>query len=369
VKLKIDLNDIGINYCGSLCSSNFFTNVFPQIHHSHKEDKWIDNSNVSLIFEDFIDRGAYGALALCRRLTHGDSGKIVDELVFAKIPARPFLTRDCLFWEACIQMIVRKTLTKAGFKNGAPRVRDIFELRDGTIGYTMDIIIGAKSFDVKLRDSDKNTFLQLIIEGIFQVASMISILQKELGFNHRDLRAANLLCREIEKNTPTKIIVWDEETEVNWQPSESFSNEKRSERKHDIEVHSNMEFTLIDFGFTSFSKYQDCDGFRLNGHVYSPIDPCPKPGRDMFMFLAFLLAEFGNKMNSELRKYFKKWLHTSCGLELPLRIAKPGRGIYQFLRKYGLRGDKWIYFISGNVHLSQIRPTNAIKVVANLQGL
>lgn len=333
--------------------------MYQKIHHSHKENKWIDNSDICLIFEEFVNRGGYGALALCRRISCTDGSQ---ELVFAKIPARPFLPKDCLFWEACIQIIVRNTLTRAGFRNGAPRVRDIFEMSDGTIGYTMDMLVGSAPFNVRLRDSDQNKFVNLIVDSIFQVASMISILQKELRFNHRDLRSANLLCREIHSDLPKKIVVWEEKRD----DGEAGLSTNKKIKRFEFEIHSDIEFTLIDFGFTCFGVCRDCSGFCLNGHVYNPKDICPKPGRDMFMFLAFLFAEFGSKMDSGLKKYFKKWLHVSCGIELPLRIAKPGRGIYQFLKKKGIRGDKWIYYICGNTNLSEISTTNAIKVVNNL---
>lgn len=362
MKLKIYLNEIGIDYIGSLCDSNFFADVYSKIHHSHNENKWIDNSGVCLFFEEFVNRGGYGALALCRRISCADGRQ---ELVFAKIPARPFLPRDCLFWEACIQIIVRNTLARAGFKNGAPRVRDIFELSDGTIGYTMDMLVGSAPFNVILRDSDQNKFVNLIVDSIFQVASMISILQKELGFNHRDLRSTNLLCREIKSDLPKKIVVWEEKRG----DAEPGTGTNKKVKQFEFEIHSDYEFTLIDFGFTCFGTCKNCAGFRLNGHVYNLNDPCPKPGRDMFMFLAFLFAEFSDKMDSGLRKYFKKWLHPSCGIDLPLRIAKPDRGIYQFLQKYGMNGDKWIYYICGNTNLSEIATTNAIKVVANLQEI
>ena len=360
MKLKIELNDIGIDYCGNICNSNFFTDVYPKIHHTHNNDIWIDSSDVYLVFEKFIDRGAYGALSICRRYRGIKRVHTEEyELVFAKIPARPFLSRDSLFWEACIQMIIRKTLMHAGFSNGSPRVRDIFELDDGTIGYTMDIIFGSKSFDNLLANSSKKDFSRLIIEGICQVASMISILQRKLGFNHRDLRAANLLCRDVGEQDAqnmkfSNLIVFDE-NDIN--------------RYQYLKVHSALEFTLIDFGFTCFGDCHDCGRFCLNGRVYNPLDICPKPGRDMFMFLAFLLAEFGDKMDSNLRRYFKKWLHASCGVELPLSVAKPGRGIYQFLRRYGLKADKWIYFIAGNKNIISIRSTNALNIVRNLQEM
>ena len=372
MKLKIELHEIGINYSGLLCSSNFYSDVYPKIHRTQKGDVWIDSPNVRLTFEEFVDRGQYGALAICTRQQIMDGKALEPEYVFAKIPARPLLAKDSLLWEACVQIIIRKTLQNAGIPNGAPRVRDIFEMTDGTIGYTMDIIMGAKSFDSLLKETGEADFPRLIVEGIFQVASMISILERELGFNHRDLRAANLLCRSIGDGGggggSSAVTVGDSNNIVVWEEL-SEAGSKNSFRRFEITVQPTLEFTLIDFSFTCFGNCKDCGSFRLNGHVYNPLDPCPKPGRDMFMFLAFLFAEFGDKIRYELRRLFKKWLHRGYGIDLPLTVAKPGRGLYAYLKKNGLRGDKWIYHVAGNKKLRAIANTNAAKVVADLHSI
>jgi hypothetical protein len=226
----------------------------------------------------------------------------------------------------------------------------------------MDIIIGAEPFDTRLNAAKGEDFNHMIVEGIIQVASMISILESELGFNHRDLHAANLLCRPVE-TVERRLIVWDE----NNTPTKSGNVKKYD--GYEIQIRSLFEFTLIDFGFVCFGKCPNgcCPPFYLNKKIYSDNDICPKPGRDMFMFLAFLLAEFNSKMKTKLLKYFKGWLDEGLGIDLPLTVAQPGRGIYKFIKKYGINADKWIYLISKHDKIKKIKGTNASKIIHDLQ--
>ena len=354
--LKIELYEVGIDYKGNLNDSQFYENVLPKIHRSQNEKYWIDTSSVKLQFVEFIDRGNYGALALCKR----ESQKDGSSWVFAKIPLHPVKSGESLLWEACIQILVRKTLARHGFSNGAPRVRDIFELQDGSVGFTMDIIMGAEALDLKLHAASEEQFPVLVLEGIVQIASMISILQKELGFNHRDLRASNLLCRKIESG-PRNLIVWDENVVLN------KKNEKY--RKYEITIQPTMEYTLIDFGFVCFGKscVRCTPLFSLDKSAYTLDDICPKPGRDMFLFLAFLLAEFNKKIDINMRKLLKKWLDPGYNIVLPISVAKEGKGLYKFIRRYGVLSDKWIYFISGNKKIPMFSSTNASKILMDLR--
>lgn len=336
-------------------------NVSSKIHNSQCGNVWIDSSNINLIFEEFVDRGYYGALALCIREDRNTGQK---NYVFAKVPIDKYTqldTNNSFLWEACIQILVRKTLERHGFKNGAPRVLDIFRLKDGRICFTMENIIGSKALDIILENVESTVFSNIVTEGIVQMASMISILEKELGFNHRDLRAANILCREISPEM-RKLVIWDEKANI-----ESKNSMTTSYKGYEIKIKSTYEYTLIDFGFVCFGKCKNgCNNFSLKQNVYDKLDHCPKPGRDLFMLLSFLLAEFDSKMNPELRKYFKKWLDPSIGIELPISVAKPGHGLYKFIRRYGLKADKWIYFIVKHRDIRSLSSTNAIKIIEDL---
>lgn len=281
--------------------------------------------------------------------------------VFAKVPIHND-SYNTFLWEACVQILVRNTLDKHGFPNGAPKVMDIFYLKDGRIGFTMEIILGSETLDRKLKKVNCNEFSQIVTEGIIQISSMISILERELGFNHRDLKSANLLCREIVQSNRKikKMTVWDE----------NDTAAKSSFRRYEIIVQPRFEYTLIDFGFVCFGKCFKCFNysFNLSSKLYSLDDICPKPGRDMFMFLAFLLAEFDQKIEQPLRKYFKKWLKNGYNIELPLYVAKPGKGLYTFIRRVGTESDRWIYFISKHPKIISIPDTNAIKLLNDLQS-
>lgn len=356
--LKIELNNIGINYSGNITDSKFFSEVGEKIHNTHNGVDWIMSEKVCLVFNEYMDEGNYGSIALCTRRDM-QTGEVT--LVFAKVPHQFRTNKINLLWEACVQILVRNTLEKYGFNNGAPKVRDIFKLSDGRICYTMDIILGAKPLDTRLRGAFDKEFDYMIVESIIQVASMISILEIELGFNHRDLHAANLLCRPV-TSVERKLIVWDEN------PNSTKMDNAKSFNRYEIQLNSAFEFTLIDFGFVCFGKCPKgcCPPFFLNRKIKGD-DICPKPGRDMFLFLAFLLAEFNSKMKTSLLRYFKEWLDVKLGIELPLSVAEPGRGIYKFIKKYGLSADKWIYLIARHEKIRRIKGTNASKILYDLK--
>jgi hypothetical protein len=48
-------------------------------------------------------------------------------------------------------------------------------------------------------------------------------------------------------------------------------------------------------------------------------------------------------------------------------VAQPGRGIYKFIKKYGINADKWIYLISKHDKIKKIKGTNASKIIHDLQ--
>jgi hypothetical protein len=78
-------------------------------------------------------------------------------------------------------------------------------------------------------------------------------------------------------------------------------------------------------------------------------DPCPKDGRDMFMFFSFLYLQlhtkYGDRDLTAVKSYFEKWLENDV------------TGILNKIEKMGADFDKWIYFITGNDKIKRFKCT------------
>ena len=91
--------------------------------------------------------------------------------------------------------------------------------------------------------------------------------------------------------------------------------------------------TLIDFGFACIgSPEAQISSLSLGSVVYSTRDPCPKDGRDLFLFLSLLYMEIHLRMDPILHALFEQWLNYSPGF-------------CSELRRSGSRAEntKWIY--------------------------
>jgi len=216
----------------------------------------------------------------------------------------PLLPGKSLLYEACIQQLVRLSLDRGGFPNGAPRILEVFRLLNGSVSCSMDLVRNAKPLSDLIASCTELT--PLILDVLLHVSAMLAHLETDIGMNHRDLKPSNLL---VETHEPRERVLC-----VEGRPYRILS-------PHTI--------TLIDFGFS-------CIGELAIGDVYGSADPCPKKGRDLFMFLAFLYMECGRRIAPDLRRLFGQWLQNGK------------TGLLSKLDRYGHEFDQWIYFITGN---------------------
>jgi len=138
-------------------------------------------------------------------------------------------------------------------------------------------------------------------------------------FRSRDLKPSNLM---IEKRTEPVPITLRVGFDV-------------------ITLQSHYTISLIDFGFSCIGNQETQKADLAIGNVYGTGDPCPKEGRDLYMFLAFLYIECGSKLAPDLKACFGSWLQEST------------TGILKKIDRMGHEFDPWIYFITGSERIKK----------------
>lgn len=231
--------------------------------------------------------------------------------VFIKSPLIP---GKSLLYEACIQQMVRDSLDRGGFDRAAAEVHDIFKVSDGSTCFSMDMFEEAVPLSVLISRLPDADLTSLVLELLLQVSAMLHHLATDLGMNHRDLKPSNIMV-ETRKQSHKIALQVD---------------------GHRISIHSHVSISLIDFGFSCIGREDTQVSDLAIGDVYPAADPCPKRGRDIFMFLAFLYMDCGKRIGEDLRALFSKWLQNDV------------TGILRKIDRYGHEFDPWIYFITGN---------------------
>jgi serine/threonine protein kinase len=225
---------------------------------------------------------------------------------------RPLIPGRSLLYEACIQQIVKLSLNRGGFPRGAAAVYDVFRTTDKCVCFSMEIFQDAVPLSVLLEGLTEVT--QVVVELLLQLCAMLYHLEQNIGMNHRDLKPSNLMIETRAEAVPMVLRVGT----------------------HTITILSKYTISLIDFGFS-------CIGNRINqradlaiGEVYGLKDPCPKEGRDLYMFLAFLYIDCSAKLTADLKGCFSVWLQNSK------------TGILRKIDAVGHDFDPWIYVITGS---------------------
>ena len=257
-----------------------------------------------------IATGSFGTIDIATR-----TDMLGSATVFVK---KPKINGKSLLYEALIQDKVQKSLIEGGFPTGAPKVLDIFKLHDGSVCFTMEIIEAAETLQEILDKTTPEDITPLLIESLLQVCAMLWHLETRIGMNHRDLKPSNLLVRKHEPMSKTLKIA-----EV------------------ELSIISKFTLTFIDFGFSCIGSNENQKADIALSTVYHPSDPCPKEGRDLYSFLAFIYAEHWNKLPADLRCLFETWL------------SVPGTKIVEFLRKNKGYAKDWIYFLTGNIEIKK----------------
>jgi serine/threonine protein kinase len=232
---------------------------------------------------------------------------------------------------------VYDSLTRGGFNKGAAQVYDIIRLRDGTVCFTMERMYG-KTLQELLETRIGFQLVNLIIECLIQISSMLWHLENDIGMNHRDLKPSNIILHEHEPRDKTAVV-----------------------RGMPITFLSRFDVSFIDFGFSCVGIEEGRGGGNLRagaGRGYVPEDPCPKDGRDMFMFMSFLYYYTYRKLPVDLDAVFEQWLNVegykmTDFLRAPVKNANYNETL------------KWIYRLAGNPLVPRFK-TNPERIFEDL---
>ena len=325
----ISLESIGIQADGCLRDTTWLNTLkVPTSHSIFNSSIYIDLPNEKLTAIKNVAHGTFGNIDLALYKLDSKQSE-----VYVK---RPIIPGKNLIYEACIQKLVGEQLSSIGFPTGAPKVLKILKLRDNSIAFAMEQITGTTTLDKYLESADVSTLSRIIIDCLIQLCGMLWYLDETLGINHRDLKPSNFLIYEHE--TPIrKVIVIENEI---------------------IEIESRYSLTFIDFGFSCLGSTETQISDLSLSNVYPKSDPCPKKGRDMYLFLAFLYIDYYSKLPANLIKLFESWLNVS------------GSKFFSLMKKDPNYCKKWLYFIVGNDNIKQFNccPQKIMKDLLSLNS-
>ena len=318
----ISLDSLGISAQGCLRDASWLHGITIPCNQSIlNQHLYIDLPTKKLTCIKNVAHGKFGCIDLAQYDTQTKHSE-----VYVK---RPILPGKTLLYEACIQKLVGDSLANIGFPTGAPPLITLFRLKDESICFAMEQINGASTLDRYLESVSKVQFSTVIIDCLLQLSAMIWHLDTILGINHRDLKPSNFLI--VEHDAPKRKII-NVETYI-------------------LEIESKHSLTFIDFGFSCLGSTETHISDISLSTVYSKQDPCPKEGRDMYLFLAFLYIDYHQKLPSQLLILFESWL------------SIPGSNLCGFMKKDKENSKKWLYFMAGNESIKRFSscPKSIVK--------
>jgi len=240
-----------------------------------------------LSYGAIVNQGRFGLIQQCTR-----SAGLKEEKLVVKRPRNPTLS---LAPEAFLQSMCSQVLEDAGFPHTVPKVFDIFVFAD-EVRFSMEWIAGSSILEFL-----EHQLLQQGAEGdelfmncLLQLSCILYVLEKELGFDHRDLKPDNLWVQ----NLPAPL-------------------------KYQIQIAGvGYEFTihhrivLLDFGFSCFGT-----GSKMVvnlGDAIPDMVACPKDGRYMYHILNRLLTipKIKGSVSRELQETIRSWMQ-------PYEIQEP----------------------------------------------
>jgi hypothetical protein len=112
---------------------------------------------------------------------------------------------------------------------------------------------------------------------------------------------------------------------------------------------------LIDFGFSCIGSIETHVSEVSLSTVYPASDPCPKEGRDLYLFLGLLYIDYYSRLPLQLRTLFESWLQ------------EPGSNLCSFMRKDKESSKKWLYFMAGNDSIKRFH-SSPERIVRDLEA-
>ena len=321
----ISLESVGVSAQGCLRNYNWLYQIhLPSSQSILHQLVYVDTDAVKITCIKNVSHGTFGYIDLALYQTPTMSMEVYIK--------RPILAGKSLLQEACIQKLVHDHMIEIGFPTGAPRVLHIFRLRDDSICFAMEPIQHAQILDTYLKMISTVQLPSLLVDCLLQLSAIIWYLNNKVGINHRDLKPSNFLIVEHEPQRKVLMI----ENEI-------------------IEISSRYSLTLIDFGFSCLGSIKTHIADMSLSTVYSKKDPCPKDGRDLYLFLGLLYTDYHTRLPPTLRCLFEIWLE------------EPGSKLCHFMRKDGDNAKQWLYFMAANEKILIFRSYPA-RILGDLQA-
>lgn len=321
----ISLESVGVSAQGCLRNCEWLYHVnLPSSQSIIHQLVYVDTPAVKIICIKNVSHGTFGYIDLALYQT-----PTVSMEVYVK---RPILAGKSLLQEACIQKLVHDHMVEIGFPTGAPRVLHIFRLRDDSICFAMEPVQRAQILDTYLKNISMMQMTSLLVDCLLQLSAMIWYLNNKVGINHRDLKPSNFLI--VEHEPRRKVLMIDNEI---------------------IEISSRYSLTLIDFGFSCLGSVKTRISDMSLSTIYSKKDPCPKDGRDLYLFLGLLYTDYHMRLPPTLRCLFELWLE------------EPGAKLCHFMRKDGDNAKHWLYFMVANEKIMAFR-SYPERILSDLQS-
>lgn len=234
-------------------------------------------------YKQIANQGQYG---LIQRVLRYSNYSIIPIQVAIKRPRNPALSLES---EAFLQGIIYRCLERRGIHGAVPAVHDIFLFAD-EVRFSMDWIEGISCRDFFYAQIQKEPaqFEEIFLNSLIQLCFILTVLEEELSFDHRDLNLDNIWVRKL--SHPKKY---------------KFQN---------YTISFSHQLVLLDFGFA-------CMGLNSKlpiglGHGIIPeFDPCPKDGRDIYHILNDFIntSVFSKAVSATLLETMKSWM-------LPYRV-------------------------------------------------
>ena len=239
-------------------------------------------------------------------------------------------------YEPYLQQMVREGLARFGFSHHVPRVLEVFRLRNGSICFAMEQVDEGVTLDTFLNAYPAVDVSSILVEILYQVAMMVWFMNDGLGVNHRDLKPSNFLLRVMPEPVTYSFRVDGLTSPVEWT--------------------SRFHLSMIDFGFACVGAVDTRRARVSLSTIYSERDPCPKDGRDIFLFLGYLYGDYYQRMNPTLRGQFESWL------------SIPGADFCGFLRREQESAKQWLYYLTGSEQINQLRSCPLLIIRQLMEG-
>ena len=275
------LDQYGLDGCYYINSNVYDVPEWNQLHTLHPLKKQIYTiepllHGVETQYEmgSILAVGTYGKVFHAKRARHGNERNIVVKEHETTTPSSYTLH------EAILHAIVHKTFTDIGLGCVIPELYEVTTRKPYSICMAMEWVQGSTLLHyfhiylTPIRNASTTPILPeslerarakndaLLLDVLVQVAIYLTILQKKLQFNHRDLKINNVLIRHTSARSRRILRLLDH-------PLLS----KPWECRHDIVV--------IDFGFSCMMGRSSFEA----GTFFKSYPPSINSGRDLALFI------------------------------------------------------------------------------------